>query len=1120
MIAKNILSSISWFPALVEASLLKPNYKLLLRPAGSVVMFLNASVQSKGREIKSQLAWSHMPGIDANQPAALDMAKCLGIRLLPLQDNIFDSIGESLFKLDPKYQLQLLLWMMHREEEVQLSLSVVRSLYTTAFGQLELSLTPHQIDYSSLRNLKQQLQDIQPFIFFPTQSSVLEGETISGKFYDAQDRCCVVVNDLIDERSGRSLLKFAGSPIHVVKSAYEEQSLMFVRGDKGQGRFCLGCRIMEGFATTRGLPLSQPILELENNRCTCNDHSFGQWNMLKRGLFKLSVGPTEVMRVLKKIAELCSSGSSRHVFDGQLSREEYLSIFRSLCEKVNRTAWYCFKYNHCLWPYSPADIQCIVDDWRKEVHWPTLAGAWISLNDNERDHNKAVLMIDSPALLSMLQYQNEDLKHRIHLIALVGSGGSSVYREFKDPDIIFSSQVFEEKHRQLRQAVPEYQRQCEFNRNPFASFGNDILDEEAPLILADLLCIPRASSFARVQFVEEAVEESAHPHLLSFLQQLQVCLVVILSFVQQHDRDLIFDLMGRGDFNELLAVKAIVAKTLVQRTILDLNPLGPSVPAAMREIFDEKRLDRRIIQVDMKWTVWLSSEMKKNAVRSCAREFIEARLYRIIFHKGFPGERDELQQLLNKMELSPLNQVIEELEELGHQPVPADIVQRVITCLSIVKEEEVEDTTQVDVEEELLPIIGLNAEDIARSLHQLDIISDEQQENREKAAKIRREQQKLNNNSLQQQVQELLQYQIPRENTVLGLNTQQGIYITEQSGFSNASQGIINHDDTYISEKIPSMMDSNQVGQSSKESSFSKSVQPVHGPPAVEHKSLDYLGTVGSVLLEEDVEEVQPPQSNADIYFPPLLSSKELQPQASHHAVSSSDHYHYYHQAPFANDNSESNNIIDNSVQVWSNEFTVAADELIAELLIGLDISGEGGDGDEIASVTSGRTEELADIANIRHGRLGEIVAMRVLTRRYGTDNVIWVNAGGESGLPYDFCITQTPRGIMQSYVEVKTRVAEAGKQISQWFFSPAELAFATTSTTYSCLLLHLQKQAGNTSMTAMPFSVEQVLFVENLATELRNPSGAVKLLLQVKKSTDQVTNGQDDGEEDDEARG
>lgn len=123
----------------------------------------------------------------------------------------------------------------------------------------------------------------------------------------------------------------------------------------------------------------------------------------------------------------------------------------------------------------------------------------------------------------------------------------------------------------------------------------------------------------------------------------------------------------------------------------------------------------------------------------------------------------------------------------------------------------------------------------------------------------------------------------------------------------------------------------------------------------------------------------------------------------------------------------------------------------------------------------------IASIANLSHGRIGELVAADVLQKEFGAEGVqiTWLNESDEAFRPYDFLVeSEVPSQPRRRFVEVKTRVSDR-EQISQWFISASELVRAVdvareTEAVYSCLLIHLER-------TPSGYELRKMYFVDNL---------------------------------------
>lgn len=320
-----------------------------------------------------------------------------------------------------------------------------------------------ELQYVSPEKRTKPLQEItnmlnhpeQPFIWFPfvhaSSSDRHLTEFCKGKFYPFH---CVVVHDvkhtlpallsptsnLATTSQEYSLIDFPGSPIRVLSlyyntkacqlpSQYDQYNKFFQRRS-----YCKICYLMQGTMSCKGLPLKHEVPPAAYNaastlqrdesnytsstmlRCDCEDTtSFGLYTMQQTGLLKMHIGPEEVVRIASYLSEQYHPKKTHRMVQDEeniiaLSKEDCLFLYQGLLHWLNRQLWKCFSLPAgMIWPYTPTDLQGLVEEWRKQNIWytSTTARSWTSLEQKDTS-SILYLMVDNHDVYKQFQSKLHD----------------------------------------------------------------------------------------------------------------------------------------------------------------------------------------------------------------------------------------------------------------------------------------------------------------------------------------------------------------------------------------------------------------------------------------------------------------------------------------------------------------------------------------------------------------------------------------------------------------------------------------------------------------------------------------------------------------------------------------
>ena len=148
---------------------------------------------------------------------------------------------------------------------------------------------------------------------------------------------------------------------------------------------------------------------------------------------------------------------------------------------------------------------------------------------------------------------------------------------------------------------------------------------------------------------------------------------------------------------------------------------------------------------------------------------------------------------------------------------------------------------------------------------------------------------------------------------------------------------------------------------------------------------------------------------------------------------------------------------------------------------------------------------DASTAANLKHGKVGECIAEKLLKSRFPNSTIQWMNRDMESTQPYDFLVTDsTSSRRISRFVEVKTRVSP--EPVSQWFISRNELMFATekhmeANYYYSCLFIHLVEVENNNNRGAASseaLTLRSTFWVDDLMTAASGDDTGLQFSVQV----------------------
>jgi hypothetical protein len=382
--------------------------------------------------------------------------------------------------------------------------------------------------------------------WFPDDHNVSKNEMWkSGKFWETSK---VVVSQLKLFNSNTMPI-FPGYPIKCLEETYPKDIVKSVFKRK---KLCLICDHLDGRLTSCGRSPGKPVAEFDHLKCSCVDTcGLDLLTSARTGLFKKTLGPTEMFYVLNALSEINEDYSSL-TFNPKKS-------FWTIVEHFNRLLFHCLMSREYLWELSANDVQVLQTQWVHRLRWPTMTNTWVTgadllqkklkivIVDNVKAYEKFdVSLLESLACRGVvLELRGDYAKHEPSLLHV------DFDKNWKDLFSLSENEI-------NRRLQPQYDSRA-------VSF-----------VLWDT--VPNARCLSSMVSDEKSYTLAAASHttdslLKQFLQQHLKLLLITLAFVK-HEQPNVYDgLEGSGDFRSFRAMSFIMVERLNNRWKLDLRPL-------------------------------------------------------------------------------------------------------------------------------------------------------------------------------------------------------------------------------------------------------------------------------------------------------------------------------------------------------------------------------------------------------------------------------------------------------------------------------------------------------------------------------------------------------------------